>query len=75
MDDKIRQNLLDAGCTEEFIEKYAGLPTSCDRLMTLKTYRKQLLQQIHDEQKQLQALDYLIFNVREEVNKDCHCGF
>ncbi len=64
MDEKTRTNLLDAGCDEAFIAEVAALPSTCARLCRLKAYRRELLDGIHAEQKKLECLDYLIYQLR-----------
>ena len=64
MDKKIRENLRDAGCDEALIAELDALPSSCARLCRLKTYRRDLLANIHEGQKKLECLDYLIYRLR-----------
>ena len=48
MKDSIRQNLIDAGCSEEFIEKFDSCicdESKCEKL--LAEHRKELLKIIH----------------------------
>ncbi len=71
MDDKIRENLRDADCNEDLIAELETLPSSCARLCRLKTYRRDLLDSIHTEQRKLECLDYLIYQLRREVEHDC----
>ena len=72
MDEKIRTNLADAGCSREFIEEFDTL-CNCARICRLKEHRRELLQGIHAEQKKLECLDYLIYQLRtgtEENTKE-----
>ncbi len=64
MDERTRANLRDAGCSEGFIAEYAGLPSDCARLCRLKERRRELLEGIHAGQRQLECLDYLIYQLR-----------
>ena len=73
MNDKTRENLRDAGCDEALIAELDALPSSCARLCRLKTYRRDLLDGIHAEQKKLECLDYLIYQLRCEAQHGC-CG-
>jgi hypothetical protein len=68
MDEKTRANLADAGCSEAFIAEYDGL-CGCARICKLKERRRELLDGIHAEQKKLECLDYLIYQLRCEANK------
>ena len=74
MDKKTRENLRDAGCDEALIAELDALPSSCARLCRLKTYRRDLLNGIHAEQRKLECLDYLIYQLRREVERACSCG-
>lgn len=62
------QNLQDAGCDEEFINRYMCLCREEDeekQLRMLDGHRKALLEQIHSRQKQLDCLDYLIYKTKK----------
>ncbi|WP_321974181.1 hypothetical protein [Paratractidigestivibacter sp.] len=67
MDDKIRQNLVDAGCDQAFIDEFEGL-CDCAQFCRLKARRRELLDSIHAEQKKLDCLDYLIYQYRIDPN-------
>ena len=62
------QNLEDAGCSKVFIKTYLdashGGGTS-DRLRLLETRRRDLLQQLHAQQRQLDCLDYLRYQLQK----------
>ena len=73
MDKKTRENLRDAGCDEALIDELRALSSSCARLCRLKAYRRDLLNGIHAEQRKLECLDYLIYQLRREAQRDC-CG-
>ena len=70
MDGNIVDNLRDAGCSEELIERYASAASGCARICLLKQYRRKLLSSIHSEQKKLECLDYLIYQLRS-VSTGC----
>ena len=70
MDGNIIDNLRDAGCSEELIEQYASAASGCARMCLLKKYRRELLDSIHSEQKKLECLDYLIYQLRS-VSAGC----
>lgn len=70
MDEKTIANLRDAGCSEELIEQYASAASGCARICLLKQYRRELLGSIHAEQKKLECLDYLIYQLRS-VSTGC----
>ena len=73
MDDQntsIIHNLEDAGCDNELVEQFfrlgeAGNVDSQFRL--LSKHRSVLLDIIHDNQKKLDCLDYLIYKIRRAV--------
>lgn len=63
MDGRIRQNLIDAGCSKEFVARFDRAQTDSERLSQLRERRKELLGSIHTEQRKLDCLDYLIFQM------------
>ncbi len=71
MDEKTLANLHDAGCDQAFIDELYALPGTCAKLYRLKAYRRQLLDGIHAEQKKLECLDYLIYQLRCESDERC----
>ena len=71
MDEKTLANLRDAGCDEVLIGELEALPSSCARLCRLKAYRRELLDGIHDEQRKLECLDYLIYQLRCDAERSC----
>ena len=70
--DAVLQNLLDAGCDEKLISEYriiADTPqtetVACMRQATLlSAYRKRLLEQLHEDQKRIDCLDHLLYQLR-----------
>ncbi len=63
------ENLIDSGCSESMIANCVVLYNNNDKktlLHTLSLHRKDILDGIHANEKQLDCLDYLIF----ELNKD-----
>ena len=71
MDGNIIDNLHDAGCSEELIEQYASAASGCARICLLNQYRRELLSNIHSEQKKLECLDYLIYQLRSVSTRCC----
>ncbi len=60
------QNLKDAGCNPEMIECCLACLDSGQKekmLQRLKQHRKALLEQLHQKQKQIDCLDYLVFQI------------
>ena len=66
MDEKTIANLRDAGCCDELIAELHSLPSTCARICRLKAYRRDLLDRMHDEQRKLETLDYLIYTLQQE---------
>ncbi len=68
---KILQNLKDANCDSNLISKFLQLVENGkipEQLRLLSSHRKNLLNKLHINQKQIDCLDYLIFNI-EQGNK------
>ena len=76
-DGMVLQNLLDAGCGEELVARYRELAESelpkcaCARKQAelLCAYRRELLERLHEDQRRLECLDYLLFKLREDKEK------
>ena len=66
MDERTIANLRDAGCCDALIGELTELPSTCARICRLKTYRRELLECVHAEQRKLETLDYLIHMLQEE---------
>ena len=67
MKDSIKQNLIDAGCNEEFIKKFADcicVRSECEKL--LAAHRRKLLDEVHKKEENISCLDYLVFMMRKE---------
>ncbi len=66
------QNLKDAGCNQETIEKYCQC---CDRgdqrgkERLLEQHRRELLDDMHRAQKRIDCLDYLWYQERKKQEK------
>ena len=64
---KIFQNLKDANCDSELIDAFFLLKEQNKKahiLKLLSKHRENLLNQLHDAQKRIDCLDYLIFNLK-----------
>ena len=64
----IIQNLKDAGCDSETIEKFmADLQKGkeANGLKRVAAHRKNLLDSLHREQKCIDCLDYLVYQMKE----------
>lgn len=65
--EKMIENLKDAGCSEELICKCIQLEESrqeCAMLCLLKKHRSEILEDIHEGQRKLDCLDYLVYKMR-----------
>ena len=64
----IKQTLTDAGCTQETIAAFlkaseAGQENESIRL--LRQHRSKLLDHLHEDQKKLDCLDYLLYHLKK----------
>lgn len=67
--DDILQNLKDAGCDSNITDNIIALIKTGDRMPVLNLlakYRKQLLISLHEDQKKIDCLDFLIFNLNQD---------
>lgn len=67
---KLIQNLKDSNCSEDLIEEIVTLDNKgeiSNELKLLERHRKNLLEKLHQNQKYIDNLDYLIFNFREKI--------
>lgn len=65
----IRRNLTDAGCNANIADKFMTLRNEGkteDQLRLLKTHRATLLKKVHDNQKRIDCLDYLLFTMTRD---------
>ena len=68
---KILQNLKDADCNRELIERFFMLDKNqrtFEQLKLLDEYRKKLVESLHQDQRKIDCLDYLIFNLQQKQN-------
>jgi hypothetical protein len=64
--EKIILNLQDADCSQELIDQFLQESDPQKRLRLLSVHRRNLLDGIHDGQRKLDILDYLIFTMKKE---------
>ena len=65
----LRQNLLDAGCGPEAVRQCMGLAGLGERgelLRVLSAHRRGLLDLLHQKEKQIDCLDYLIYQLQKQ---------
>ena len=64
----VEKNLEDTACKKEFIQHYMSLQDSSkEQLSILEDYRDELVKQMHDVQRKLDCLDYLLFYKRKQT--------
>jgi len=66
----LRENLSDAGCDPEMIERFMKLVEQGNReagLALLAKHRKRLLDCCHAQQKKLDCLDYLVYQMSKQA--------
>ena len=64
------QNLKDAGCDRETAERFITLEGTGDtqeQLKLLSIHRKRLLDRIHSEEKRIDCLDYLVYQLQKNM--------
>ena len=65
----IVQNLIDAGCEEDFIAEFMEAlrkENISEDLKLLQAHRRSLLDNLHKEQKRIDCLDYLVYTMTKE---------
>ncbi len=70
MNQALYHNLIDAKCSQELSKRCYELSEhgqTGQMLILLRGHRKELLHQIHEQQKALDCLDYLIFQTERGV--------
>lgn len=63
------QNLKDAGCDLETTERFLALEQAGqtrEQLKLLSAHRKRLLDKVHEEERRIDCLDYLVYQVKKE---------
>lgn len=68
IEETLEQNLIDAGCSRDFIREFVELEKEQDlenQFCMLRMHRFGLLDQLHDAQKKIDCLDYLIYKMRK----------
>lgn len=68
----ILQNLKDAGCDEEMVQKFMRCVEAKDdneEMLLLEKYRECLLEHVHQEEQKISCLDYLAYRLKEMKGK------
>lgn len=63
------QNLEDAGCSREMIQKcmaYAQQHEEGELLRALASHKQTLLDTVHDYHEKIDCLDYLVYRIKKE---------
>lgn len=66
------QNMKDAGCSEDTINRFLLCYQADDvkgELKVLSHHRQNLLDQIHKGQKEIDCLDYLVYQIEKSVRE------
>ncbi len=68
----LRQNLLDAGCSLDTVQHCMNLAKKQKRvelLRLLASHRQKLLNTIHKNEKSIDCLDYLVYQIEKQANQ------
>lgn len=68
----VLQNLKDAGCDPDTISAFLGCMESGEvdrQLRLLSDHRQTLLSRVHREEKRIDCLDYLVYQIRKNKIK------
>ncbi|MCM1416622.1 MAG: hypothetical protein NC430_11960 [bacterium] len=74
-EEDVIQNLKDAGCDRETIERFMNCMNQGDlngQLRLMEEHRKCILDKVHKEEKQIECLDYLVYQIdrnRTDIKK------
>lgn len=64
----VLQNLKDAGCDRQTVEEFFTLEdagSTKEQLKLLSSHRRQLLDQVHEEERKIACLDYLVCQIQK----------
>ena len=65
----LRQNLLDAGCGSDTVQQCMDLVKkreNTELLRLLSRHRRELLDTVHQNEKRIDCLDYLIYQIEKQ---------
>ena len=69
------QNLKDAGCDARTVERFVELEEegkTREQLDLLANHRRQLLERVHKEEKRIDCLDYLVYQMQKKKSAKMH---
>lgn len=64
------QNLKDAGCDSETIQEFTAKikkESKEEGILLLERYRRSLLDVLHTDQRKIDCLDYLVYQLKKEI--------
>ena len=67
------RNLKDAGCDGTTVEQFMELEAAGEKqkqFKLLETHRKSLLNEVHENEKKIDCLDYLVYHTKRQSNKE-----
>lgn len=65
----LRQNLVDAGCRPDIVRQCMALAQKQDQselIRVLSLHRRALLDTLHQSEKQIDRLDYLVYTLKKQ---------
>lgn len=62
--------LHDAGCDREQIDCFLSVSESPQQIRLLESFRSQILSRIHRDERRIETLDFLIYQLSEALRKD-----
>lgn len=68
--DAVVQNLEDAGCDRDTVDQFMELGKTGKKqgqVNLLEKHRRTLLDKVHRREKQIDCLDYLLYQIRKEI--------
>ncbi len=71
-DSALRQNLVDAGCGPEIVRQCMVLVRErdqCELMRVLSRHRRALLDTLHQSEKQIDCLDYLVYQMEKKAKE------
>ena len=75
--ESILENLRDAGCDEALVRQYCAIAhqpipeetASGRQAQLLRGYRRELLERLHDDQRKIDCLDHLLYQLRANCQR------
>lgn len=64
----IVRNLKDAGCSDDFSQKFMAALSDTEKMRMLTAQRDFLLNNLHTAQEKLSCMDYLIYQMKKGEN-------